>query len=205
MSNFQHIFIEDDGRLLAEAVVQSHPDPARPDLVEAMLRVEAGPIPSGATSRLVDAVLDLIQVPAGTALEMTFPTGEAEMLEQIRSRCFNITTRVAGVSCRLRTTVPIPSPPADRYALLLRSGELLPDVYLMRPTGKSQVSDSAGQTRQAPFSARHLRWVFAIRQGALTCRASIYSPTAARPARPAPPAPRTLNGLLIPLHRAPRS
>ena len=108
MSNFQHIVIEDDGRLLAEAVVESHPD-----LVEAMLRVEAGHIAPGATSRLVDAVLDLIQVPAGTALEMTFPTGEAEMLEQIRSRCPDVTTRVAGVSCRLHTTVPTPSPPAE--------------------------------------------------------------------------------------------
>jgi hypothetical protein len=49
--------------------------------------VEAGPTPPGATSRLVDAVLDQIHVPAGTALEMTFPTGEAEMLEQIRHRC----------------------------------------------------------------------------------------------------------------------
>src|SRR4051812_12581849 len=110
MSKSQHIVIEDDGRLLAEAVVES-----RPDLVEAMLRVEAGHIAPGTTSRLVDAVLDLMQVPAGTELEMTFPTGQVEMLEQIRSRCPNITTRVAGVSCRLHTTVPTP-PPAEEFA-----------------------------------------------------------------------------------------
>src|SRR4051794_35498244 len=109
MSKFQHIVIEDDGRLLAEAVVESHPD-----LVEAMLRVEAGHIAPGTTSRLVDAVLDLMQVPAGTVLEMTFPTGAAEMLEQIRSRCPDVTTRVAGVSCRLHTTVPT-SPPAEEF------------------------------------------------------------------------------------------
>ena len=108
MSNVQHIVIEDGGRLLAEAVVESHPD-----LVEAMLRVEAGHIAPGTTSRLVDAVIDLLQMPPGTALEMTFPTGQAEMLEQIRRRCPNLTTRVAGVSCRLHTTVPTPSPPAD--------------------------------------------------------------------------------------------
>src|SRR3954454_7201205 len=108
MTKFQHIAIEDDdGRLLAEAVVESHPD-----LVEAMLRVEAGPIAPGTTTRLVDAGLGLMQVPAGTSLEMTFPTGEAEMLEQIRTRCPAPTTRVAGVSCRLHTTVPGP-PPAD--------------------------------------------------------------------------------------------
>src|SRR3954470_12875862 len=104
MSNSQHIVIEDDGRLLAEAVVESHPD-----LVEAMLRVEAGHIAPGTTAQLVDAVLDLIKVPAGTTLEMTFPTGQAEMLEQIRRRCPDVTTRVAGVSCRLHTSVPTPA------------------------------------------------------------------------------------------------
>src|SRR5215203_1104870 len=101
MSNIQHITINDDGRLLAEAVVQSHPD-----LVDAQLRVEAGHIPPGARSQLVDAVLDLPNVPSGTPLEITLPTGDAEMLDQIRNRCHNINTRVAGVSCRLHTTFP---------------------------------------------------------------------------------------------------
>jgi hypothetical protein len=101
MSNVQHITIEDHGRLLAQAVVHSHPD-----LVDAQLRVEAGHIPPGARSQLVDAVLDLPNVPGGTPLEITLPTGDAEMLEQIRNRCHNINTRVAGVSCRLHTTFP---------------------------------------------------------------------------------------------------
>src|SRR5215204_6897174 len=71
MSNIQHITIEEDGRLLAEAVVQSHPD-----LIDAQLRVEAGHIPPGARSQLVDAVLDLPNVPGGTQLEITLPTGD---------------------------------------------------------------------------------------------------------------------------------
>ena len=75
MQDVQHIVIEDDGRLLAEAVVETHPD-----LVDAMLRVESDHIAAGTTVRLVNAVLDLIQVPAGTTLEMTFPTGQAKML-----------------------------------------------------------------------------------------------------------------------------
>jgi len=108
LSNFQHILIEDHGRRLAEAVVETHSD-----LVEATLRVEAGHIAPGTTSQLVDAVLDLMQVPPGTALEMTFPTGQAEMLTQIRSRCPDVTTRVAGVSCRLHTTVPTPAPAGE--------------------------------------------------------------------------------------------
>src|SRR4051794_36610293 len=105
MSNVQHIVIEDDGRLLAEAVVESHPD-----LIDAMLRVEAWHSAPGTTVRLVNAVLNLIQVPAGTTLQMTFPTGRAEMLEQIRSRCPEVTTRVAGLSDRPHTTVPTPPP-----------------------------------------------------------------------------------------------
>jgi len=121
MSNCQHIVIHDDGRLLAEAVVESHPD-----LVDAMLRVEAGHIAPGTTTRLVDAVLDLIQVPPGTPLEMTFPTGQAEMLEQIRRRCPDLTTRVAGVSCRLHTTVPTPPPRHHATGALTRRTHTAP-------------------------------------------------------------------------------
>jgi hypothetical protein len=101
MSNVQHITIEDNGQLLAEAVIKSHPD-----LVDAQLRVEAGHMPPGARSQLVDAVLDLPDVPPGTRLEITLPTGEGELLEQIRNRCHDINTRVAGASCRLQTNFP---------------------------------------------------------------------------------------------------
>lgn len=101
MSNVQHITIEDNGHLLAEAFIQSHPD-----LVDAQLRVETGHIQPGARSQLVDAVLEMPNVPPGTRLEITLPTGDAEMLEQIRNRCHDINTRVAGVSCRLQTTFP---------------------------------------------------------------------------------------------------
>ena len=101
MSNVQHITIEANGHLLAEAVIQS-----QPDLVDANLRVEAGHIPPGTRSQLVDAVLDLPNVPPGTRLEMTLPTGDGEILEQIRNRCRDVNTRVAGVSCRLQTTFP---------------------------------------------------------------------------------------------------
>jgi hypothetical protein len=60
MSNLQHITIKDNGHLLAEADIQTHPD-----LVDAHLRVEAGHIPPGARSLLVDAVLDVPNVPPG--------------------------------------------------------------------------------------------------------------------------------------------
>jgi hypothetical protein len=77
MSNVQHITIEDRGHLFAEAVIHS-----QPDLVDAHLRVEAGHIPPSARSRLVDAILELPNVPPGTRLEITLPTGEGEMLNR---------------------------------------------------------------------------------------------------------------------------
>ena len=105
MSNTQHITIEDDsdGRVLAAAEVH-----ANPYLIQAQLRVEAGPVPEGVRARLVDAVLDLHCFPPGTALEMTLPAGDVEMLEQVRQRCGTIRTRAAGASCLLRTTTPTP-------------------------------------------------------------------------------------------------
>src|SRR3954454_20647017 len=56
----QHITIVDGGRLLAEADVN-----AGPELVWAQLRAEAGHLPPGTRTRLVDAVLDLSDVEPG--------------------------------------------------------------------------------------------------------------------------------------------
>lgn len=52
-SNFQHITIEDDRRVLARSRC-----PGRARVVRAALRVEAGHLPPGTRARLVDAVLD---------------------------------------------------------------------------------------------------------------------------------------------------
>ena len=103
MSDTQHIIIEDadGGGVLAAAEVH-----ADPDLIQAQLRVEAGAVPQGVRSRLVDAVLDLHTFPPGTTLEMTLPAGDAEMLQQVRLRCGTVDARAAGASCLLRTTTP---------------------------------------------------------------------------------------------------
>ena len=100
-STFQHITIEDDGRVLAEADVQ-----AEPDVVRAALRVEAGHLPPGTRVRLVDAVLDIPDARPGTRLVVTLPAGDAEILERIRERCEQVQTRAAGASCLLDTTQP---------------------------------------------------------------------------------------------------
>ena len=101
MSRVQHIGIKGDGHLLAEVVMET-----LPDLVDAHLQVEAAQLPPGALSRLVDAVLEIPNVHPGTHLEITFPTGVAEVLEQFRNRCPDVTTRCAGSRCRLHATFP---------------------------------------------------------------------------------------------------
>lgn len=100
-ANIQHITIEDDGRLLAEADVRSEPD-----VIRAALRVEAGHLPVRTRTRLVDAVLDTSNAPSGTPLEMTLPAGDAEILLRMRERCTDVSTRAAGASCLLHTTTP---------------------------------------------------------------------------------------------------
>ena len=95
----QHITIFDDGRLLAEAAVQSGPD-----VIQAQLRVESGHLPPGIRTQLVDAVLDLTDVEPGTALEMTLPAGDSEMLQRVRERCRGVDAHAAGASCRLQAT-----------------------------------------------------------------------------------------------------
>lgn len=97
----RHITIEDEGRLLAEADVFT-----RPDVVRAALRVESGHLPTGTRTRLVDAVLDIFDAPAGTPLEVTLPAGDAEILLRMRERCTEVDARAAGASCLLHTTTP---------------------------------------------------------------------------------------------------
>ena len=99
-SNFQHITIEDDGRVLAEADVR-----AEPDVVRAALRVEARHLPPGTRARLVDAVLDIPDAQPGTRLVVTLPTGDAEFSNGFGSVATNRNPR-RGASCILDTTQP---------------------------------------------------------------------------------------------------
>jgi len=97
----QHITIEDDGRLLAEADVR-----ATNEAVQAELRVEAGHLPPGTRTRLVDAVLDISNAEPGIPLNATLPAGDAEMLQRMRERCTTVTTRAAGATCQVETHTP---------------------------------------------------------------------------------------------------
>ena len=99
-SNTQHISVEEDGRVLAEADIHSD---AQHRSVHADLHVEAGHLPIGTRSRLVDAVLD--QSAAGSHLDATLPAGDGEILDRLRERCDDVQARSAGASTLATATV----------------------------------------------------------------------------------------------------
>jgi hypothetical protein len=99
-SNTQHLTVEEDGRVLAEATVHSD---AEQQTAHADLHVEAGHLPVGTRSRLVDAVLD--QSAAGTQLDATLPAGDSEILDRLRDRCDDVQARSAGASTLATGTV----------------------------------------------------------------------------------------------------
>ena len=98
----EHITVEEDGRVLAEATVQSDDEHRS---VHADLHVEAGHLPVGTRTRLVDAVLDQATAP-GTHLDATLPAGDGEILDRLRERCDDVQARSAGASTLATATVP---------------------------------------------------------------------------------------------------
>ena len=92
----QHITVTDDGQILAEATIRTATH--RPS-VHADLHVEAGHLPVGTRTRLVDAVLDSAAAGPGSHLQVTLPAGDGEILDRLRERCDDLQIRSAGASC----------------------------------------------------------------------------------------------------------
>lgn len=97
----QQLSVRDGSSVLAEADVQSDPDHG---LVRARLHVEAGHLPPGTRSRLVDAILDLPEMQTGARLQASLPLGDCELLGRFRERCAHVTTKAAGASCLIDAT-----------------------------------------------------------------------------------------------------
>ena len=100
---------DDDGRRLAAAEIDL-PDTST---VRASMHVEAGHIPPGARTRLVDAVLDTPEVAARRRVEVSLPLGDSEILERIRERCDQAETRPAGASCLIDADIREQQPETD--------------------------------------------------------------------------------------------
>src|SRR5215211_7469673 len=105
MSNSsQHLTVHDADHLVAEAMVTSDADL---QTVHADLHVEAGHLPPGTRSRLVDAVLDQASAKPGTQLNVTLPAGDSEILDRLHERVDDLRTRPAGASCLATGTTPL--------------------------------------------------------------------------------------------------
>ena len=87
--------VEDDGKLLAEADVRPA---AEPGVVRSALHVEAGHLPPGTRTRLVDAVLEHPAVEDAEKLVATMPISDSEMLGRLRERTDEVDTRAAGAT-----------------------------------------------------------------------------------------------------------
>lgn len=103
LSDRRTVTSEEDGRLLAEAVLRDDTDQ---QTVHADFHVEAGHLPVGARTQLVDAVCDQPDVKAAARLNATLPAGDSEILDRLRERCENVQTRAAGATTLAAGTVP---------------------------------------------------------------------------------------------------
>src|SRR4051812_26194622 len=97
--------VDDGTRVVARAAV--HVD-AEAGVVQASMHVEAGHLPAGVRSELVDAVLDQPEVAKGTQLQATIPAGDSEMLERLRDRCPEMESRPAGATTLVDAAVAAP-------------------------------------------------------------------------------------------------
>jgi uncharacterized phage protein gp47/JayE len=96
--------VKDDGQTVAAAEVRSLEHPA--GTVRTSLLPSSGHTPPGSRASLVDAVMDLPEVQAGSRLEATVPLGDAESLERLRERTEDSITRPAGSTALVDADIP---------------------------------------------------------------------------------------------------
>ena len=82
-------------------------------IVRTSLLPSSGHTPPGSRASLVDAVMDLPEVQAGSRLEATVPLGDAESLERLRERTEDTVTRPAGSTALVDADIPPASQPGS--------------------------------------------------------------------------------------------
>jgi hypothetical protein len=101
--NGRQVEVAEHGEVVAVADIEPTDDQG---VVRASLHAQAGHLPIGARTRLVDAVLDLPQTQDSNRLEATLPLGDAESLDRLRERCHELQARPAGASCLVDAALP---------------------------------------------------------------------------------------------------
>jgi hypothetical protein len=100
----RRVEIKDGDRTVAAAEVTTveHTE----GTVRTSLMPPSGHAPPGSRASLVDAVMELPEVQAGSRLEATIPLGDAESLERLRERTDDSVTRPAGSTALVDGDIP---------------------------------------------------------------------------------------------------
>jgi len=90
----RHVEVKDGDQTVAAAEVTAveHAE----GTIRTSLHPSSGHTPPGSRASLVDAVMDLPEVQAGSRLEATVPLGDAESLQRLRERTEDTVARPAG-------------------------------------------------------------------------------------------------------------
>jgi hypothetical protein len=96
--------VKDHGQTIAAAEVKTLKHPA--GTVRTSLLPSSGHTLPGSRASLVDAVMDLPEVQAGSRLEATVPLGDAESLQRLRERTEESVTRPAGSTALVDADIP---------------------------------------------------------------------------------------------------
>jgi len=90
----RHVEVKDGDQTVAVAEVTAveHAE----GTIRTSLHPSSGHTPPGSRASLVDAVMDLPEVQAGSRLEATVPLGDAESLQRLRERTEDTVARPAG-------------------------------------------------------------------------------------------------------------
>jgi hypothetical protein len=99
----RQVKVTEHGEVVAVADVEPTDDQG---VIRASLHAQAGHLPTGTRTRLVDEVLDLPLTTDSNRLEATIPLGDAESLDRLRERCDEVHTRPAGASCLVDAALP---------------------------------------------------------------------------------------------------
>ena len=100
----RRVEVKDHGETIAAAEVTTLKRPE--GTVRTSLLPSSGHTPPGSRASLVDAVMDLPEVQAGSRLEATVPLGDAESLERLRERTDDGVTRPAGSTALVDGDIP---------------------------------------------------------------------------------------------------
>jgi hypothetical protein len=103
----RRVEVKDGDQTVAAAEVTTRDSSG--ETVRTSLLPPSGHTPPGSRASLVDAVMDLPEVQAGSRLEATVPLGDAESLERLRERTEDTVTRPAGSTALVDADIPAAS------------------------------------------------------------------------------------------------